>query len=236
MATYTEKLCRKYFRPEDHPYVLYEKLIGDLLEPGHTLMDAGCGRGAPNLLKFKEKCSRLVGVDMVEPLPEAIEAGVEYHNRDLATTGLPDNLADVIISRSVLEHLEDPETVFSEFARILKPGGTFVATVGAVLYLVSQGATGAAVGQALWGFLLVGSLDSFLRPILIRVSGGAEIPFVLVLLGVLGGLSAFGLLGLLIGPVVLAVVFALVSEIPTREELLAAGGEAAPEDAGGGGE
>jgi ubiquinone/menaquinone biosynthesis C-methylase UbiE len=69
----------------------------------------------------------MIGVDMVEPLPEALEAGVEYITGDLSTTGIPDATADVIISRSVLEHLEDPDTVFAEFARILKPGGTFIA-------------------------------------------------------------------------------------------------------------
>jgi predicted PurR-regulated permease PerM len=106
------------------------------------------------------------------------------------------------------------------------PGGTFVTTVGAIVWLFSQGHTGAAIGMALWGFLLVGTLDGWLRPLLISRSGSGNLPFLLILFGVLGGLASFGLLGLLFGPVVLAVVFALLSELtPAAEEH---GGEALP--------
>jgi predicted PurR-regulated permease PerM len=52
------------------------------------------------------------------------------------------------------------------------------------------------------------SLDNFLRPILIRK--GADLPLLLILTGVIGGLIGFGFLGLFIGPVILAVVFTLV--------------------------
>jgi Ca2+-transporting ATPase len=69
----------------------------------------------------------------------------------------------------------------------------------------------------LWGLLIVGTLDSWLRPLLISRSGSGDIPFLLILFGVLGGLAAFGLPGLLFGPVVLAVVFALVAELPPIE-------------------
>jgi predicted PurR-regulated permease PerM len=96
------------------------------------------------------------------------------------------------------------------------PGGTGITTLGASLWLVSAGHVGAAVGMASWGVLLVGTLDSWLRPILIRRSGVSQLPFLLILFGVLGGLSAFGLLGLLFGPVVLAVAFALLAELPPR--------------------
>jgi predicted PurR-regulated permease PerM len=69
-------------------------------------------------------------------------------------------------------------------------------------------------GQSGWGtFLLVwtivvGSLDNILRPILIRK--GAHLPFVLLLAGVIGGLIAFGLVGIFLGPVVLAVGYTLL--------------------------
>ena len=94
------------------------------------------------------------------------------------------------------------------------PGGTFATALAATLWLVAQGRTGPAVGMALWGVLLVGTLDSWLRPLLISRSGSGDIPFLLILFGVLGGLTAFGLPGLLFGPVMLAVVFALVAELP----------------------
>jgi predicted PurR-regulated permease PerM len=69
-------------------------------------------------------------------------------------------------------------------------------------------------GQSGWGtFLLVwtivvGSLDNILRPILIRK--GAHLPLVLLLAGVIGGLIAFGLVGIFLGPVVLAVGYTLL--------------------------
>jgi predicted PurR-regulated permease PerM len=69
--------------------------------------------------------------------------------------------------------------------------------------------------MALWGVLVVGTLDSWLRPLLIRQSGSGDMPFLLILFGVLGGLAAFGLPGLLFGPVMLSVVFALLVELPT---------------------
>jgi predicted PurR-regulated permease PerM len=94
------------------------------------------------------------------------------------------------------------------------PGGTFATTLAAVAWLAMEGGRASAVGMLLWGVLVVGTLDSWLRPLLISRSGAGEIPFLLVLFGVLGGLAAFGLPGLLFGPVVLAVVFALIVELP----------------------
>jgi predicted PurR-regulated permease PerM len=70
-------------------------------------------------------------------------------------------------------------------------------------------------GESGWGtFLLVwtivaGTMDNFLRPILIRK--GADLPLLLVFAGVVGGLLAFGLIGIFVGPVVLAVADALLN-------------------------
>jgi predicted PurR-regulated permease PerM len=69
-------------------------------------------------------------------------------------------------------------------------------------------------GETGWGtFLLVCSLvvvtmDNFLRPALIKL--GADLPLLLIFAGVIGGLLAFGLIGLFIGPVVLAVAYTLL--------------------------
>ncbi len=61
-----------------------------------------------------------------------------------------------------------------------------------------------------WMVIVVGTTDHFVRPLLI--SRGAQIPFIIVLFGVLGGLAAFGLVGLFIGPVILAVLLAVWRE------------------------
>jgi predicted PurR-regulated permease PerM len=71
-------------------------------------------------------------------------------------------------------------------------------------------------GDASWGTLLliwsvfVGTLDNFLRPILIKL--GADLPLLLILAGVIGGLFAFGLVGIFVGPVVLAVAYTLLGD------------------------
>ena len=61
-----------------------------------------------------------------------------------------------------------------------------------------------------WGAAVVSQLDNFLRPLFI--SSVSPIPFLLVLFGVLGGMLAFGLVGLFIGPIVLAVAWAVWRE------------------------
>jgi predicted PurR-regulated permease PerM len=69
-------------------------------------------------------------------------------------------------------------------------------------------------GQAFWATVLIGwglltmSLDNVLRPILIR--RGADLPLLLIIAGVIGGLLAFGLVGLFVGPVILAVAYTLL--------------------------
>jgi predicted PurR-regulated permease PerM len=77
-----------------------------------------------------------------------------------------------------------------------------MALVVAWLYWSGNPAWG--TGMLVWT-LLVGSIDNILRPLLIR--RGADLPLVLILAGVLGGLLAFGVVGLFVGPVVLAVAY-----------------------------
>lgn len=67
--------------------------------------------------------------------------------------------------------------------------------------------TGAAVGLLVWSGV-VGTIDNFLRPWLIRM--GADLPLLLIFTGVIGGLLAFGMIGLFVGPVVLAVTYTLL--------------------------
>ena len=77
----------------------------------------------------------------------------------------------------------------------------------AVVWLFWSGDTGWAIVLAIWT-AFVGTMDNFLRPWLIKK--GANLPMLLIFAGVVGGLIAFGLVGIFIGPVVLAVTYTLL--------------------------
>jgi predicted PurR-regulated permease PerM len=87
--------------------------------------------------------------------------------------------------------------------------------IGAGLWLVSQSAIIPAIILVAIGSAVVFVADHFVRPILI--GGSTRLPFVWVLLGILGGVETFGLLGLLLGPALLAVLIALWREIAAPE-------------------
>ena len=84
-----------------------------------------------------------------------------------------------------------------------------------VAWLFWKDATGLGTFLLVWT-IIVATMDNFLRPILIRK--GADLPLLLIFGGVIGGLLAFGLVGLFIGPVVLAITYKLlqawIDEVP----------------------
>jgi predicted PurR-regulated permease PerM len=82
--------------------------------------------------------------------------------------------------------------------------------IAIVVWLFVKGSTVAGVGLLIWGALVMSWTDHIVRPFLI--SREAEIPFLVVIFGVLGGLAAFGLVGLFVGPVILAVLLAIWHE------------------------
>lgn len=87
------------------------------------------------------------------------------------------------------------------------PSGTVPVWVGATVWLVIDGQTGWAIFMALWGLLLVSTIDNVVRPMI--VSRGASLSFLPVFLGMIGGAFAYGFVGLFIGPTLLAVSFRL---------------------------
>lgn len=78
------------------------------------------------------------------------------------------------------------------------------------VWLILTGEVVSGIGLLLWGTLVVSWVDNLVRPLVI--SSATRIPFLLVMFGVLGGLAAFGLVGLFIGPVILAVLMAVWRE------------------------
>lgn len=90
------------------------------------------------------------------------------------------------------------------------PVGPPLIWIPATLWLFVQGSTGWAIFMGLWGLLVVSMVDNVLKPMII--SHGSHLPFMLVLLGVLGGVAAFGFVGIFLGPTLLAVGYRMVNE------------------------
>jgi SAM-dependent methyltransferase len=125
MTAMAERLLRRYYKDVPHPYRLFEERVQSLINPRtRVLLDAGCGRTAPVLRKFIGKVERLIGVEVV-PFTD-VPREIEQISSDLAELPLPDASVDLIMSRSVFEHLTEPERVYAEFARVLRPGGRVV--------------------------------------------------------------------------------------------------------------
>jgi predicted PurR-regulated permease PerM len=97
--------------------------------------------------------------------------------------------------------------VFAVIAAFIPAAGTGLVLVPAVLYLAFAGRWGATVFLGIWS-VGVGVADNFLRPYLTQTR--AEVATLTVFVGVIGGISAFGFIGSLIGPVLLALIVALL--------------------------
>lgn len=110
------------------------------------------------------------------------------------------------------------------FVLSLVPVGPPLVWGSATVWLFAQGETGWGIFMVLWGTFLISGVDNVVRPMLI--SRGTSLPFLLTLLGVLGGVIAFGFVGMFIGPVLLAVGYSLMSEwTGTRDPIVRANNE-----------
>jgi SAM-dependent methyltransferase len=124
MSSLSQRLKQRYFGGSLHPYGVLRRQVEALLTADATLLDAGCGRNAPTLMLFHGRARRLIGVDRVEFT--GVPSGIELRQCDLADTGIADNAVDLMYSQAVLEHVTDPDAVFAEIVRILKPGGRYL--------------------------------------------------------------------------------------------------------------
>lgn len=124
MTALAEKLKDRYFQDEDHPYRIFERTVRGLLRPEHSLLDVGCGSTAPVLRNFRDAGVRLVGIDLVDLDVEI--PGIEFYRGDLAHIPLPSATIDIVMARSVMEHIENPAAVYRELVRVLRPGGRLV--------------------------------------------------------------------------------------------------------------
>jgi predicted PurR-regulated permease PerM len=97
--------------------------------------------------------------------------------------------------------------VLATVAAFVPAAGTGLVLVPGVIYLVAVGRLGAAVFLAIWA-VIVGTSDNFLRPML--TARHAPVSTAAVFVGVIGGIGAFGLLGIVLGPVLLSLIVELL--------------------------
>lgn len=105
---------------------LFREKVLEVLRPEHALLDLGAGAGIVPQMNFKGLCAHVCGLDPDERVrvnPHLDEGRVGVGE----TIPWPDGVFDVVTADNVLEHLDDPAAVLREIARVLKPGGTFLA-------------------------------------------------------------------------------------------------------------
>jgi predicted PurR-regulated permease PerM len=121
--------------------------------------------------------------------------------------------------------------VIAALTSLLPFGGTALVWIPAAIVLAVQSRWGATIFMVIWGALLVSLVDNVVRPML--VSGRAQVGTLTVFIGVLGGIAAFGAIGLFLGPVVLALIIALIRfmlEMRQMERADGQTGQQAPRD------
>jgi methionine biosynthesis protein MetW len=105
---------------------LFRRYVGG---PGRRVLDLGCRDGA--LTQAYSEGNDVVGVDADrDALAAAAALGIETHWADLdRPLDFPDTSFDVVVAGELLEHLRDPRRLVAEAGRVLRPGGTFIASV-----------------------------------------------------------------------------------------------------------
>ena len=153
-----------------------------------TLVPLGPARKKVLAQRLKDVTRAVVLGTLVTALVQGLLLGVGF-----AIAGLP---APVVFG------------VIGAVLSVVPFGGTALVWVPGAAVLVLTGHPVMGIFLTLWGALPVSSADNFLKPMLI--GGRAEVPTLAVFIGVLGGLSAFGLVGMFTGPIVMALVLTLV--------------------------
>ena len=150
------------------------------------------------------------------PLPAHRKAGLGAHIGNVTRAVVFGTLVTAAVQGASvaigfwLVGLQGP-IVFGALAAVLSVvpvGGTAFVWGPAALWLLATGRGGAALFLFIWGVLIVGLADNLLRPMLI--SGRSEVPTLAVFVGVLGGLAAFGLVGMFLGPLLISLTVVLV--------------------------
>lgn len=130
MKSFKEYLDQTYYSdfPTSWDQLLFREYVLQYLTPDSRLLDLGAGRGVSNYLNFQGSCSFIAGADpdcAILKNPYLDEASVL--KPPVYLLPYADASFDVVMSANVLEHLTDVDLFFGEVARVLRPGGYFLA-------------------------------------------------------------------------------------------------------------
>ena len=120
-----QEIINKDFPPHTHPSRIFERTLLEQVKPGSTVLDIGCGRRAPNLMKLRGTAETLIGIDVVDfevSEPKLILSNCSVSNMNRIATGS----IDIAYSRSVMEHVDNVDAAYSEIHRVLRPGGKYL--------------------------------------------------------------------------------------------------------------
>jgi predicted PurR-regulated permease PerM len=109
------------------------------------------------------------------------------------------------------------------------PFGPPIIWIGAAIWLLTQRGIGWGIFMAIYGLIGISSVDNVVKPYII--SRGSKLPFIVMFIGVLGGVATFGFIGIFLGPTLLAVGFSLTQEIIGQRRRLAPKPVREPENA-----
>jgi SAM-dependent methyltransferase len=127
------ELVHRYYSHVASRQDVLDREMADLLHSSAVLLDAGCGADLPLVARYGPKVSVAIGVDLCHPRVRPLARAYPVVG-DLGSIPLRGESVDVVVSRSVVEHLRQPVPVFREIYRVLRPGGRFVFTTPNKLY------------------------------------------------------------------------------------------------------
>lgn len=121
-----DRLRSRFFDRSRHPYRILDREIGRLSTDETRLLDAGCGRSAELIRRFGPRVREAVGLDMFPSLVEPLPANCHYVCGNFEQPNLESGSFDLVVCRSVMEHLLQPLSAYRSAHRMLRPGGHWV--------------------------------------------------------------------------------------------------------------
>jgi predicted PurR-regulated permease PerM len=184
-------------------------------------------RDGPGVVQHLRAGFQQIGGDTAVRLLEVVKVTVRSVVYGVIGTALAQGFVAAIGFR--IAHVPAAEllALFTFFLSFL-PFGPPVVWIGAVIWFLFQGRFGWAIFMGLYGLCCISSVDNLIKPYII--SRGSKLSFIVMFIGVLGGVAAFGFLGVFVGPTLLAVGFALIHEILSSRRFAEESNSAGPSE------